>query len=1353
MSMRTVKGVTSLLSFVALLFAVLLLSHCTTSSTPTISRPPNVSKPPNDSTAYHGSHLVRGYLAVAVGRSAKAESSGIYARGIAGKNIYLPGVNVYLEDPQTSKRSDEVRTDLSGRFTVEVPGPGRYHVCWKSKVYGDGCLKDVFSAGHEPLFLSTILIDVPRREGFIASFGKVRFEDGSVPRTLEPLSDVNSFAMVSALDDKKNLLAEVPVNNFGDYLLPYVLAPSPKNGAVELVTKIEKVQTVQIIDFTGGQAVIPQVVQYHLTIKNTPPRLDAIVPTTPAGKRVQVGTLGDTVVLKAVTRDRDGDAVEVQWSASPGSGTLSSKTGNQVDWKLPNTPGRYFVEAIASDGKGGYDRYTVRLSVGTPGVPFSGVVADMGGNLIKDAEVDVNGKTQKTDAQGRFLSYVPEAERYVFNIRKQGYGVYSKIYDRSVAGGRWTLTRATTTTFDPKTGVTFQDKRDERNCRGPDTARINWNEGPALKQVWWQDGKGNNIAPPIYKKDSPKEASAGPRAPILPWQREAIKQGGCGPGIAVKIPANALETESGGIPSSVELSLATVDLDTPEQMPGDDAVKRPGPTPGWMQSYGAGSVEMRDAVTGQRVRLKAGMQAEITIPVDRSQLVAGGPLAATMPLLSYDETNGIWIEDGKLTLDAAKKNYIAKVKHFSALNTDVVYTNPSCVRVQSTITPPYDIEVTIPLPGGAAPKVKKTTITDPPPHVIYHLPNNTNITIVAIAPGSGSTPPRSLGVFVVDTGPPQAAGFGAPPPASACATEVALSEQTFPTAPASGEFLHGLFSFSATVINEADIPTPGTLSQQLDQATINYYNQIDPAGDRNTFTKFRTKNNYTHAPGFALCSGSVCDNPDDEVNVVYANSGDLGFGRDMHCRRTSTASGFDYACYVTNYGDITTDDTLDAENAHTNTGVVATVAMEYSRILDTDALTDRHVKFYVYNAAGDRVNNANLDAVGRRPVPQLCMVCHGGAYPGGGNTTVPTFNTPDSVKFGSRFIPFDIRFFTFPATPDKAAQQSAMKHLNQDIVQNAPSIAAPDPIADVVTAMYAGGPSQDENFIVPGWKQSQLPNTVAQEGFYKRVVSDACRTCHTTQPFANVSNERAGVDLQFRSAHDFLRNQTITTGGSLTPLAAAEGRVCTDHVMPHARRTHDILWQQYWQNSFGAFNPTLIGQFQSFGEAMNALPIPAGWTDAWPPAWNGHLCGTYTGAGSTPPSFYSTMVHVLWSRDYKIGGGSAFRCTNCHSGLSGLASDSYNALLTGNGDPIFGGSPLFVAGDPANSTLVKRLRGTGVSRMPLGCPSGTKRCLNETGGVYNPAADPDPNGTAFEVDRAVYWITNGAAGRERSRRF
>lgn len=1284
-----------------------------------------------------GSNLVRGYLAAAVGRSAKAESSGgIYAREIDGKDIYLPGVTVFLEDPQTGKHSDEVRTDLSGRFTVQVPGESRYRLCWKSTIYGNDCLKDLFTAGREPLFLSTVLIRLAQKKDTVASFGKVRFEDNSVPRTLEPLSDINAFAVVTLRDSKKKALAEVPVNNFGDYLLPYL----PNKETVQLVARIEKGE--------GSETILPEayfknprLVQYHLTIKNNPPRLDAIVPVSAAtGKRVQVGTPGDTVELKAVARDRDGDPLQVRWSESPGSGTLSAKMGNQIKWTLPAAPGRYSVLAIVSDDKGGYDRYTVRLSVGAPGVPFSGVVAGTDGKLVDGAEVEVNGKSEKTDAQGRFISYVPEADRYVFNIRKAGYGFYSKIYDRSVAGGRWTLTSATVAVFDPTAEISLQDKRSERNCPGPDSARINWNEGKALKDVWWQDGKGNNIPPPIPTKVE-RDAK---RGALVPW-RERAKQTECGPGIAVKIPANALETESGAAPTAkAEVSLATVDLDTPEQMPGDYSVERPNGTIDWMQSYGAGSIELRDTGSGQRLRLKSGVQADLTIPVDRSQLAAGAPLPATAPLLYYDEQKGVWRQDGVLTLDAAKKNYVAKVKRFSTLNTDVVFMNPSCVRVQSTITPPYDLEVTIPLPGGAAPKVKKITITDAPPHVIYNLPNTTNITLVAIAPGSGTTPPRSLGVFIVNTGPPQAGGFGSPPPPSACATEVALSTQTFPALPVSGEFLHGLYSFAATVINEADIGNPATLSDQLNQATNNYYAQIDPPspghpnGERFTFADFRTKNGFTKPPGFQLCGANVCDDPDQEINVVFANSGDLGFGRDMHCRRTNTGSGYDYACYVTNYGDITTDDALDAQNGRNNvqSALIATVAMEYSRILDTDALTDRHVKFYVYNAAGNRVNNADLDSgplqIRKRPVPQLCMVCHGGAYPGGGTTGVPAFDTPASVKLGSRFLPFDLRFYTFPTSPDKAAQQAAMKRLNQDIVRNAPSLPAPDAIAEVIDGMYSGGSAtQKEEFVIPGWQQSQLPKTTAQEVFYKRVVGNVCRTCHIAQPFAN---------LRFRSAPDFL------SGGYLS---FAEQRVCSEHVMPHAKRTHDIFWGQYWQNDFGSISPTIAGQFQAFGDTMKALPTPSGWSGAWPPAWNGQLCGPFTGGGITPPSYYSTLVHPLWSRNYRVGAGSVFTCTNCHSDLSGNATDTRNGLLNSAGFFGLGPPAAVVANDAAGSRLVQRLKGIGVGagankRMPQGCPAADRRCLNESGS-YNPATDTNPNSTTSEINRVIYWINNGAA--------
>ncbi len=1275
--------------------------------------------------------IVRGYLAVAVGRSAEAESGGIYSRAYEAQDIHLPGVTVYLDDAAGGGAAGPaVRTDLSGRFTLHAPKDAKYRLCWKSEVYGGACMQTPFRAGHEPLFLSTQRVQIARRDGHVASFGKVRFTDDSPARTLEPFADINSFAVVRLLDRRQKVLAEVPVNNQGNYLLPYL----PSTEPVTLVAAIEKSESALLV-LPDTYVNNPRLVRFHLTLQNTPPRLLAITPLDAAGSRVQVAAPGQTLRLRAETRDRDGDPVAVRWLVNPGSGTVSAPAGAQVEWTLPAQAGRHSVMAIAADGRGGYARYTVRLPVGAPGVAFGGVVAGTDGTLLGAAEVEINGKVEKTDAQGRFIAHVPEAGRYVFNIRKPGYGFYSRIYDRSVAGGRWTLVAATVAEFDPKLPIAFDDKRAPRNCPGADSAGIVWEQSPMLRRVYWQDGKGNNVAPPIDSEQS--------RRAILPWQSQRGRKSECGPGIAVRIPANALQTAGGAAPAgNVELSLATVDVGTPEQMPGDDSVRIGGPTPGWMISYGAGSIALRDSATGRALNLKPGAAAEVAIPVDPGQLAVGGSLPATAPLLYYDEAQGLWQQDGVLTLDAAKKNYVAKVTHFSSLNTDLVKTNPSCVRVQSTIPTPYEMEVTIPLGGGLAPKVKQLTISDAPPHVIYNLPNHTPITIVAIAPGSPGVPPRSLGVFIVDTGPPQAAGFGSPPPAAACATEVALSVQTFPEVPASGQFLHGLFAFSATTLNESDLGTPGSLSQLLDQATNNYYAQVDPTSERTTLTGFLGKNGFTRPPQFQLCAGVPCVDPDVEINAVFANGGDLGFGRDMHCRRSASGAGFDHACYVSNYGDITTDDALDAQNARTNTGLVATVAMEYSRVANGDPIDDRHVKFYVYNAAGNRVNRADLDGKGLRPVPQLCMVCHGGAYPGGGTTGVPAFSTAASVKLGSRFLPFDNRFYTYPASPNKAAQQAAIKHLNEDIVQHAPSVApAPDAIATVIAAMYAGGATtQHEEFVVDGWKQGTLPNTAAQEQFYRRVLGNACRTCHIAQPFANASSERAGVDLQFRSARDFLRSQPIAGGGSFSPFSAAEQRVCVDHVMPHAKRTHDIFWGQYWPSDFGALSPTLPAQFQTFGDTIKALPRPAGWpaAEVWPPAWNGQLCGQYTSAGSTPPSFYSTHVHLLWSRDWNNG----IRCTTCHAALSGNATDTHNALL---GTGLFGGGPDVVANNTGASILHQRVTGSAGARMPQSCPAGSpqRRCLNQAGGVYNPAASPTL--TTDEIDRIDYWINHGAA--------
>ena len=491
----------------------------------------------------------------------------------------------------------------------------------------------------------------------------------------------------------------------------------------------------------------------------------------------------------------------------------------------------------------------------------------------------------------------------------------------------------------------------------------------------WQDGKGNVVAP-FGRLEVP-----------IPGKKPQ-RENKCGPGIRVRIPGNALQDARGLVPvGNVQVAVATYELGSGEQMPGDYTVKLPDGSTRVMQSYGAGFVEIRSGA--QRLNLRPGATAEVIVPVDPEQLASGAALPPTIPLLSYDERNGVWIEDGTATLQG--NAYVAKVRHFSAINMDLLKVNQACVRVLSPTLPAnYKLEITVPMGGGAAPLVRTEMIDNSPPseHVLYNLPTNTNIVLVPIRL-SDNVP---IGTFVVNTGGqqnPTSPNLPAGPPYHACSTQVTLSDQVVPPVPLSGEFLHGLYSFSATNLDELDPadPTQNALKLALDQASANYYSQIDPRGKRLTLADFKTTN------GFGTPA---------ELRAIYANSGDLGFGRDMHCVRV----GDDVAAYVTNYGDIDTSDSADVVAAISGANPVATVAMEYSRIESPPGNptefddTDRVVKFYVYNADGTALlKAANLDGLGARPIPQLCMVCHGGEYPGGAVLgSAPPFNSRNDVK-------------------------------------------------------------------------------------------------------------------------------------------------------------------------------------------------------------------------------------------------------------------------------------------------------------------------------------------------------------------
>jgi plastocyanin len=1337
------------------------------------------------------------------------------------RKIYLPDMTVYLRDA-SNVEVDRVRTDLSGRFSFPFQQAGKYTLCWEGEGFVAACMSSQISVdGH--LYLGELGVMVERKDGFATLFGEVRLWDSSLPRTFEPFANVNTFAVVKVMAGDQEV-RRVFVNNYGDYVMP--LAPIHANLMVHAI--LEKAEGEQSLLANS----VPDTASHRmdLRIPNSRPRLEPIL-TTVGGKPVEIVTPGAMVDVSADATDPDGDGVSYRWILPAGSGQLSSLNGPVVQWQLPSGESLHTITVIAYDGRGGYARATRTVRASDKGAIFAGKIVDPSGGAVDTANVEINGKLASTNSNGFFHLYVPAADRYVMNVRKQGFALLSRIYVREQSAGRWMLTPATRTVVDPTQPIDVTDK--ERVCPGPVSSRIDWRKYPNQSQPRYQDGSGEvihvgaqyvdfeDLSPndifrvgdnfnsgglqlhvrsfrfsngDVYNNGSTRISTAGlaggsgqelftnnvniamqPRGGaslvtirfgeyggninlaingdfknVADFQEldgetiggvlfsvEAIENKGilrlkgsiqsfavggqeffiddilidplpqlprdrkCGPGLRVQIPANSLVDSNGNPPpGNVEIAVGTYDILAPDGMPGDYTAETTTGDTAVMESFGAGAIEIYDGST--RYNLQPGAKATLHMPVDSIHYAYDRPIPATIPNLVYNEATGVWEEIGVWNLNG--NEYVTEVSHFSAFNTDLVKQDQACVRIVSNTLPEtYRLEITIPQGEDAAPKVIGGVVDNSVPyHVVYNLPTETDIVLTVI--GAGEDIP--IGTFVVNTGIAQDPTDPNLPayPYNACKrledgdveiNQVVLYDPELSDPPSSSQspataFLHGLYSFYATNLNEytpaaPSDPSPEALAELFASATISYYQAIDNLGARDTLTGFQTVNGFDTNP---------------VIHAVYANSGDLGFGRDMYCTRTEVAPGdFDAACYVSNYGtgydpdgSYGTPDEDDFQAAVNGDDLIATVAMEYSRIEAQDnslgvASADKAVKFYVYNSVGQRIDGADnlgnvdtgnafvdLDGFGGRPLPQLCIVCHGGAVSYNGTpsaTNTPVFTDGNSADLGSVFLPFDLHAFTIVdgITPvggvlgefDKANQQEAFRHLNQEIV----AVTEPGaPILELIDEFYPGAGTGDqvEDFVVPGWSSA-----ASHEAMYRNVMRPACRACHLAQINA------PGPTFQDASE-------------AVGSISAIRSRVCDQGVMPHARATYDRFWT--------STDPHQPAQLVAWGTVHG-------------PGLDWDACAT-AGPDDAPPIpdivYHDPLIQNIW--DNSCGGAG------CHNpGLSGgmsLHPDNAYDQTVDEPSTQAPGLDRIEPFDENDSYLWHKINGTqgsvggGGSQMPLG---------------------------------------------------
>jgi hypothetical protein len=235
-------------------------------------------------------------------------------------------------------------------------------------------------------------------------------------------------------------------------------------------------------------------------------------------------------------------------------------------------------------------------------------------------------------------------------------------------------------------------------------------------------------------------------------------------------------------------------------------------------------------------------------------------------------------------------------------------------------------------------------------------------------------------------------------------------------------------------------------------------------------------------------------------------------------------------------------------------------------------------------AAGDKFA-PNLDFVGFKEHPGVCLTCHGGKpvsvtspnpYPKGGNIN------------GFRFLPLDVKNLMFPDTGfgdvaenggdfTLAGQQAQLKAYNLQVLLTVPTYKESDgtgstrvaALREVITGWYSLGgnysndtsmasPTQNSDWIPLGWRES--PNGTAKPGaeaVYKQVASPSCRSCHFNRE----------ISLDFGTYANFHQESDLPAIGLIAQCKQDKNADKGAKFMPLALLTFERFWQTQNNNT------------------------------------------------------------------------------------------------------------------------------------------------------------------------------------------
>lgn len=379
-----------------------------------------------------------------------------------------------------------------------------------------------------------------------------------------------------------------------------------------------------------------------------------------------------------------------------------------------------------------------------------------------------------------------------------------------------------------------------------------------------------------------------------------------------------------------------------------------------------------------------------------------------------------------------------------------------------------------------------------------------------------------------------------------------------------------------TVAQDGDDPDGGDARIVLAKSATDdaayaraYYATIDPMSLRTNLADWKRINGF--------------DAPEDAA-VVFRDTRDLGYGRNMHMKRNA-ASGV--ALFVDNYQlvDVAGLDyssiNLDAAIDQTQRFYIGTNALEYGPVdadgngapddVTGDGLVDAQdsfVRFYAFSPLPpfERLLAIDMDGLGEKGMPIPCITCHGGRA----DPILPNGQFPHSGDVKGRLQPLDVdeMEFSIQAGFTRATFEAPLKMINHEVYKSYEPRLVPRSgewnsaaARELIEAWY-GGPDLpnaafQDSYVPAGWRPNLGAGSppAGTDRLYSEVVSDNCRICHLLRGIQDQS------EIDFSSFGKF-----ISYRNDIEPLVYDNGQ------MPLGLVAYDTLFD----------GPGLLEQLASF---------------------------------------------------------------------------------------------------------------------------------------------------------------------------